>query len=65
MRFGAEIGFLEGKEDALSPIDKVPNGQKSTFFTGMGQFGFSLEEELLARALEKLLVSPRNMESSI
>ena len=37
----SEIAFPQ-EEDAR--IDKVPNGQKSTFFTGMGQFGL---EELL------------------
>ena len=68
-RFGAEIGFLTALEESASlPLfgwqaaDKVPNGQKSTFFTGMGQFGSNLEElparsSRLARALEKLLVS--------
>ena len=42
-RFRAEIA------PRTFSLDKVPNGQKSTFFTGMGQFGVGRRRRRVAR----------------
>ena len=44
-RFRAEIG----PPPRTFSLDKVPNGQKSTFFTGMEQFGVGRRRRRVAR----------------